>query len=651
MQIPTDVSGKPSALSYEMTGIIKVSDAIKKAQAYLLNQQHPDGYWVGELEADVSVSAGFIPLMIYMTGKVQENRQKKIIQYVKSKQCADGGWSTFFGGPGDLNVSIQAYFALKLSGISSSEPFMQKARDFILDQGGVSQANVFTKTWLALFGQYEWRGTPSIPPEIILLPNWFYFHIYEFASWSRETIMALVVVLTQKPVCHIPESSRIDELFLEPPDERDYRLGKIERIWSWRSFFIFLDSFFKIWERLPFHPVRKFAMRRVERWIINHQEADGSWGGIMLPWVYSLFALKSLGYELDHPVIKAGLQGLEDFIIEDENTFRLQPAVSPIWDTAWAVLALRESGLPPDHPALKKASDWMLSQEIKVPGDWSVKNPNTRPGGWAFEFENDLYPDLDDSALVPRALIKTKLPDSQEIEKQAAISRCIDWVLEMQSRDGGWAAFDRDNNKKFLTYVPFADFMSPLDPTCPDVTAHVIELLVDLEMRNESFYQAVSYLKGAQEEDGAWYGRWGVNYLYGTGLTLAALSAAGEDPNQKYIVKAFRWLNSVQNPDGGWGETCQTYSDPTQRGKGPSTASQTAWVLIGMSAIGQAASSSVRDGIEFLLQTQQKDGSWEEPDYTGTGFPKVFYLRYDLYRIYFPLISLARYRDVTGNSI
>jgi squalene-hopene/tetraprenyl-beta-curcumene cyclase len=617
--------------------------ALKATQDYLLDIQHPEGYWIGELEADVSVTAGYIPIMHFMLGQIDPVRQQKVINFVKRKQNKDGSWSTYFDGPGDLDVSAQAYFALKLGRVSAQEPFMVKAREFILAQGGLNRAHVITKIWLALFGQFDWRGTPTVPPEIILLPNWFYVNIYEFASWSRATIMALTIILTHKPICSVPEYAQIPELYVEPEGKRVLPLGQADTIISWPNFFLKLDAFFKVWEKLPFKPGRIRALREVEKWIIDRQEADGSWGGIMLPWVYSLFALKSLGYPLDNPAIARGLAGLEEFIIEDSDTLRLQPAVSPVWDTAWTAVALQESGLPADHPALIHAGNWMISKEIRSGGDWQVQNPHSEPGGWAFEFENNNYPDLDDTALVPRALIDTQLSDKASQDKKQAISRALQWILNMQSRDGGWAAFDRDNDKEILAYHPFAEFISPLDPTCPDVTAHVIELLAKLGEGGSAINAALEYLKGAQESDGAWNGRWGVNYLYGTGLVLAALDAAGEDPKQSHIQKAVSWLKSRQNPDGGWGETCMSYEDLTRRYSGPSTASQTAWVLIGLISSGELSSQSVKNGIEYLLRTQNRDGTWDEQLYTGTGFPKVFYLWYELYRIYFPLIALSRY--------
>lgn len=621
-----------------------VEPAIKKTQAYLLSLQSQDGYWVGELEADASVAAGYIPLMYFLTGRVDPERQRKVVNYVKSKQRADGSWGTYDNGPGDLNVTIQNYFAFKLAGVSPEETFMQQAREFVLAQGGITKANVLTKIWLALFGQFNWRGTPTMPPEITLLPNWFYLNIYEFSSWSRATVVALMVILTKKPVCRIPEFAQVPELYAEPEGNRDYSLGKIGKSFSRKNFFLWLDQLFKAWEKLPVKPGRRLALRRTEKWIMEHQEADGSWGGIMLPWVYSLIALKSLGHPLDHQVIAKGLMGLEGFIIEDSTTLRLQPATSPVWDTAWATIALCESGLSADHPSLVRAAHWLLKEEIRVGGDWQVKNPKIEAGCWAFEFENDLYPDIDDTAVVPRALLRVQLPRKDEVRKNKAIERGLRWVVSMQSNDGGWAAFDRNNNKEILAHIPFADFMTPLDPTSPDVTAHAIELLGELNKDGASLKSAFNYIRKKQKADGAWYGRWGVNYIYGTGLVLAGLQAAGEDMTQSYVSQAVGWLESHQNQDGGWGETCHTYEDPLCRGVSPSTASQTAWALLGLIAAGEQASPVVQKGINYLVTTQKDDGSWQEDAFTGTGFPGAFYLRYDLYRIYFPLIALARYK-------
>jgi len=617
--------------------------AIHQAQNYLLRWQHPSGYWVGMLEADASVTAGYIPLMVYLFGWVDPERKRKAITYVLDQQNPDGSWSTHYAGPGDLDVSIQCYFGLKLGGVSADNPTLQRGREFILSRGGLTQANVFTKIWLAVFGAYDYRGVPSIPPEIIYFSEKAFFNIYEFASWSRETLMALIILLACKPVCQIPEKARVDELYCEAPGKARRRLAPIGNPFSWRGFFALADRLLKIYESFPIHPGRANALRRVEAWIVEHQEADGSWGGILLPWIYSLYALKGLGYPLDHPVFAKGIEGFEDFLLEDERTLRFQPATSPVWDTAWTVFALRESGLPADHRSLMKAGEWLLQKEIRMAGDWHVKNPGIPPGGWSFEFVNDWYPDLDDSALVPRALLRTGLSGEAVLARSAAVKRAVDWVLGMQSKDGGWGAFDRDNDLQPLTQVPFADFLSPLDPTCPDVTAHVLEFLAEVQQGESARQKGIAYIKKVQQEDGCWYGRWGVNYLYGTSLVLSGLAAASEDMHQPYIRRAVEWLLAHQNADGGWGESCLTYSDPSLRGQGASTASQTGWVLNGLLAAGEKDHPSISQGVAYLLATQKQDGDWEEPFFTGTGFPRVFYLRYDLYRVYFPLIALARY--------
>ncbi len=622
--------------------------AISLARDHLLGLQAPAGYWVGELEADASVTAGYIPLMHFMTGKVDPAKRDKAVRFILSKQIADGSWPSYAGGPGDLNVTAQVYFALKLAGLAAEEPLMTRARQFILSKGGLTATNTLTRIFLAIFGQYDWRGTPSVPVELMLLPRRSPFNIYDFASWSRATIVALMIILDRRPVCPVPPSAGVEELFVEPPGRLRYRVGKADQLLGWESFFYRLDIALKTAGKLPVKPGHRAALRRAERWVIDHQESDGSWGGIMLPWVYSLIALKSLGHTLDSPIIQKGLSGLTGFVSEDDQTLRLQPATSPVWDTAWAVIALRESGLPSDHPALVKAARWLLDQEVQGGGDWQMKNHRTRPGAWAFEFDNDIYPDIDDTAVVPRALLRVKLSESEERRKTEAIRRGLAWAVDMQGSNGGWAAFDRNNNKRFLEHVPFADFMTPLDPTSPDVTAHVIDLLGEMNERGDALNRALVYLRREQEPDGAWYGRWGVNYIYGTGLVLASLRPLHNETLAGNISRAAGWLKSTQHEDGGWGESCGTYDDPRARAAGPSTASQTAWALLGLIGAGEPDAPQAKSGIDFLTRTQRPDGSWQEDLYTGTGFPRAFYLHYDLYRIYFPLLALAQYRQAVG---
>jgi squalene-hopene/tetraprenyl-beta-curcumene cyclase len=616
-------------------------DSTNRVSTHLLGLQHSAGYWVGELEADSSVTAGYIPLLYFMTGEVAPEKQQKVVRFVLEKQLPNGLWSSYAGGPGNLNVSVQNYFALKLAGISADELYMQKARQSINGLGGLFRINTLTKIWLALFGQYDWKKTPAVPVELMLLPDRGIFSIYDFASWSRATIVALMVILAKRPVCPVPESASVAELndvaeSMKPHPEREWMFG-------WEGFFLNLDQLLKAAGRLPVKPGKANALHKAEEWIVSRQEADGSWGGIMLPWAYSLMALKSLGYGLDHPVIRKGLKGLNGFIVETKDSMRLQPATSPVWDTAWAMIALRESGLSANNDSLAKAASWLLDREVRRAGDWRVKNRKVSPGGWAFEFENDVYPDIDDTAVVPRALLGID-PGSDKDRFAGAIDRALNWSVRMQCNNGGWAAFDRNNNKRFLEKVPFADFMTPLDPTSPDVTAHVLELLGRVGGNLESITKALAYLRREQDADGSWYGRWGVNYVYGTGLVLVGLRAVGEDMSQEYVRRAAQWLESHQNDDGGWGESCATYDDSKLRGIGTSTASQTAWAVIGLHAAAAGISRAVERGIKYLVDTQRPDGSWTEDNYTGTGFPRAFYLRYDLYRIYFPLLALSLYR-------
>ncbi len=645
MMMETGILKQPAELE------LALQRSMRAAQDALLRRQHPEGYWAGPLEADVSVGAGYLPLMLFLTGRIPSSRGGKIARHILSKQLPDGSWASHFSGPGDLNVSVQAYFSLKLAGVAAGHSAMQAARSFIRRSGGIEAVNTITRIWLALFGQVSWEAVPSIPPELILLPAWLPVSIYEFASWSRATIVALMAIVSLRPVCAVPAGAALDDIAIggKPPMGE----GKHRQILGWESFFLRLDRLLKAWERTRFQPLRRKALRRIEEWILERQERDGSWGGILLPWVYSLIALKSLGRPAEDPAILKGIRGLDGFFTEEEGGLWLQPATSPVWDTAWSVIGLRESGLPADHPALQRAAVWLLRQEVRQDGDWKVKNPRTRPGCWAFEFVNRFYPDLDDTAVVPRALLRVRLPEEAERNKREAIRRAASWIRAMQCRDGGWAAFDRNNNRRILAHIPYGDFITPLDPPSPDVTAHVLEFLSELGKGGRAMASGLRYLRRQQEPDGAWFGRWGVNYLYGTGLSLAALAAAaGEGGQEGCLQKATSWLEACQNPDGGWGESCRSYDEPRLRGRGPSTASQTSWALLGLNACVGAASSSLRQsvartrclqrGVEFLLSTQQPDGEWQEREYTGTGFPRAFYLRYDLYRLYFPLLALAR---------
>jgi squalene-hopene/tetraprenyl-beta-curcumene cyclase len=630
----------------------KIDTCIEGAQEYLLSRQHKDGYWIGLLEADVTVVTDFIPLM-RIFGIRDQDREKKAIQYALRRQNEDGSWSLFYGGRGSLDAAIRTYFGLKLCGIPPHREYMKKAKRFILDNGGIEAANTYTKIILALFGQYSWKGIPEIPPEIIYLPRWSYINIYDFASWTRATIMAFSIILSLKPVYRLGEDEMILDLYRDQAHVKKPVAFKASGPGSLGNIFITLNTAFKMWDRLPdnLKVGRAAAMKKVEKWILEHQEDDGSWGGIILPWLFSLIALKYLGYENDHPVMKKGLSGLDDFIMEDSRDFVLQPATSPVWDTAWAIIALRNSGVAADDPSLAKAAGWLLEKQVLEEGDWKVKNPGSQPGGWSFEFENRFYPDVDDTAKVSLAL--DLVDTGRKRQKQEAMAKAMDWVIDMQNRDGSWAAFDRDNNKRLLRDIPFADFITPLDLGSPDITGHVLYVMGELDLagrqNGRSISKALDYLKKSQRRDGSWYGRWGVTFIYGTSKVLQALEALyrkGYPLNgfKRPIERSLGWLKSIQNEDGGWGEDCRSFDTDSYCPLGESTASQTAWAMLGLIGTGNNH-SEVKKAADYLARTQRVDGSWKEDHYTGGGFPGTFYLRYELYKDYFPLMALGKYRS------
>ena len=637
-------SGLPSDDSGE-----RLDAGIAKAADVLLKLQRQDGYWWAELESNCSIHAEYL-LMTHFLGVPDPARWQKIVTYLRSKQLSDGGWPVWHGGPGDLSITVEAYFAMKLAGVPLDDPAMTQARTLILKKGGAGNTRVFTKMWLALFGQWDWRGTPSLPPEIMLLPDRSPFAIYAFASWARATIVACAVLLTLKPTCMVPASARIDELYPDGRAKARHSYRRPAPLLSWRSALAGVETITKTLERVPVKPLRKRALARAEQWIVARQEADGSWGGIQPPWVYSLMALKTLGYSLDHPVMRKGIAGFGTFSREDAVTWRMDPCVSPVWDTCLAVLALQDAGLSPAHAALSAASTWLVDKQVlDKGGDWQVKAPGLLPGGWPFEFHNNTYPDIDDTAMVLIAL-KTQAATSggkPAARLDAAIERGAAWMAGMQSRNGGWGSFDKDNTRRFVGHIPFCDFGEVLDPPTEDVTAHVVEALARLGYTQAypTLRRGVEYLKTTQQTDGSWFGRWGVNYVYGLGAVLPALHAAGEAMDQPYIGRAVAWLATHQNEDGGWGEVCESYLDPTLAGKGPSTASQTAWALLALIAAKQSDSDATKRGVQYLLMGQETSGTWQEPTFTGTGFPGAFMLNYHLYRLYWPLMALGRYRQ------
>jgi len=616
--------------------------ALERATERLLALQHENGWWQGELQTNVTMDAEDLLLREFL-GVRTEEQTRQSASWIRSQQRPDGTWANFYGGPGDLSTTIESYAALRLAGDPPDGAHMRAAATFILDGGGIERSRVFTRLWLALFGMWPWEDLPVLPPEMIFLPHWFPLNIYDFACWARQTIVALTVVSAFRPVR--PTSFTLDELKTGLPPE------PIEPLRTWAGRFQRLDQALHAYQRRPLTPLRRAALRRAGKWILERQEADGGWGGIQPPWVYSLIALDLLGYPPDHPALRAGLEGLEGFTITQGDQRRLEACQSPVWDTALALIALRDAGLPGDHPALLRAADWVLGEEIRVRGDWAVRRPKLPPGGWAFEFANDNYPDIDDTAEVVLALRRVAHPDSsgppdlpEPEHLDAAIARGAAWTIGMRSRNGAWGAFDADNTSQLPLELPFCDFGAVTDPPSADVTAHVVEMLAELGMGSAAVTRGgIDWLLREQEADGSWFGRWGANHLYGTGAVVPALVAAGMKPSHPAIVRAVRWLEQVQQPNGGWGEDLRSYDDPSWRARGEPTASQTAWALLALLAAGRHGSRAVERGVAWLAATQRPDGSWDEPQFTGTGFPGDFYINYHLYRIVFPVMALGRY--------
>lgn len=634
-----------------------IDDAIRRSQAWFLNQQQAEGYWVAELEADTTLTSEYLMLRRFLD-RVDPDREEKAVRYLKAMQLPDGGWPIYYGGPAEISASVKAYFALKLSGVTADEPLMVRARERILAMGGVVQANVFTKITLALFDQYDWEGVPHMPVEIMLLPKRFYFSIYAISYWSRAVLIPLLIVFAHRPVCKIPREQGIEELYPMPRGEiRYWKFPPFNKDQQWftpHNFFVALDAMLKLYDRMPLRMLREKALQKAATWMLEHLKGSGGLGAIYPAMANSIMALQCLGYDADDPLVVKALREIEELEVYDSvflggqrvSAVHLQPCFSPIWDTALLMNALIEAGLPQDHPALQKAGAYLLSTQTKTVGDWIISSPKAEPGGWYFQFENELYPDVDDSAVVLMALSKLKMP--QEAGLQESIRRGMQWVVAMQGSDGGWGAYDKDNNRIVFNYIPFADHRALLDPSTSDLAGRCLEMLGALgyDSMHSAAAPALAFLKKEQEQDGSWYGRWGVNYIYGTWSVLAGLRAIGEDLSAPYIRKAVSWLESKQNPDGGWGESCVSYGDAAHSGKGESTPAQTAWALMALMSAGVTDSFSVARGAQFLLRRQMKDGSWEEVRHTGTGFPGVFYLRYHWYCQYFPLWALAMYRNL-----
>ncbi len=600
----------------------------------LLRTQHADGWWKGELQANVTIDAEDVMLRQFL-GILTPAQTERTALWIRSQQRDDGTWATFTGGPGDLSTTVEAYAALRLAGDPPDAAHMEKAAAFVRDAGGLERARVFTHMWLALGGRWPWDAVPALPPEVILLPQWCPLNIYDFACWARQTIVALTVVAAHRPARPLP--FELTELRTGVPPLPGHSVRTIE------GQFELLDRVLHRYERHPLKWLRRRAINRALAWIRQRQEADGSWGGIQPPWVYSLLALHLEGYPLDHPTIQKGFAGLDTFTIDDDLGRRIECCQSPVWDTALAVIALADAGLPADHPALTRAADWMLGHEIRTAGDWAVRRPDLEPAGWAFEFENDNYADTDDTAIVGLALRRVQGPSVDD-----ACGRAMRWLEGMQSSGGGWGAFDADNTRELCRRLPFCDFGEVIDPPSADVTAHIVEYLAAEPGRDLGTLRAGrQWLVDQQEPDGSWFGRWGANHVYGTGAALTALHAAGAHCYDRPVRRAVLWLEQHQNADGGWGEDLRSYTDDRWRGRGESTASQTAWAVTGLLASGVNGDVCGR-GIRWLVENQRPDGTWDEPWFTGVGFPGDFYLNYHLYRQVFPVSALGRYLSWKG---
>ena len=640
-------------------GLDRVRAGLERSRDWLLGQQHDDGFWCGELEADVMLEADYI-FMHTLLGTGDAGKMQRAVNEILRHQNEDGGWSLYPGGASNINYGVKAYMALKLMGWSKDHPVLTRAREWVLAHGGVVECNTFTKIYLCSLGQYDYDAVPAIPPEIVLFPNWFYFNIYEISSWSRGILVPLSIIYAKKPFKKLAPEQGIEELFVGGRANADLRLHwDKRRPASWRNFFLACDRLFHLAERVHIRPLRKAALRKAEAWMLERFEKSDGLGAIYPAMLNSIVALRVLGRSADDPQMIRAMDEFEKLGIDcpegEPNyptpTFRMQPCFPPVWDTAQAVFALGEAGVPKDDPRMLKAADWLLSKEVRHKGDWAEKVRNVEPGGWYFEFNNEFYPDVDDTGQVLLALNCVRNP--RERYQHEVCQRALTWIWAMQCRNGGWAAFDKDNTKSIFQAIPFADHNAMLDPPTVDITGRMLEMLALYGFTREDVRveRAVQFILSEQEPDGSWFGRWGVNYLYGTFLVLRGLEAIGFWNHEPAVQQAAEWIRMVQNSDGGWGESCLTYDDPSQRGIGASTPSQTAWAVLGLLAAGDTRSDSVAKGVRWLIERQHEDGSWDElmpgrngeSFYTGTGFPRVFYLGYHLYKQYFPLLALTTY--------
>jgi squalene-hopene/tetraprenyl-beta-curcumene cyclase len=654
--------------------ITMVDASIAEALQWLETRQSPEGFWSGILESNVCIDSEWL-LAMHLLGIETDAKKPGLVRSILESQRPDGAWQTYYDAPqGDINATVEAYAALRAQGLSPASEPLEKARAWILGHGGLRTIRVFTRYWLAMIGEWPWDKTPNIPPEIIFLPRWFPFNIYNFASWARATILPLSILSARRTVRPLPSGCRLDELFPLGRDAADYDLHPNGEADGWQRLFKLLDRVMHCYQRLGCTPGREIAVRVCLEWIIKHQDADGAWGGIQPPWIYSLLALHGEGYLLSHPILRSGLEALDrHWSYKWRGGIRIQASESPVWDTLLVLTAMQDCGRGYENSgAMQLAVSWILSRQIKAPGDWQKAVQSVQPGGWAFQRGNCGYPDVDDTAVALSVLARLRpvYPDRDGLEE--AISLALSWVCAMQCKNGGWAAFDKDNDKAILTKIPFCDFGEALDPPSVDVTAHVIEAFghIGFEMHHPVVRRGVDFIRKEQESDGSWFGRWGVNFIYGTSAVLQALAAVNEDMNAGYVRRAAAWIADHQNPDGGWGESCASYMDAAWAGKGASTPSQTAWAVMALLAVNSTDYRHVIEGGVDYLTARQRDGTWDEPQFTGTGFPgygvgarvdlkrkdlrrqlhqgaelsRGFMLNYGLYRQYFPLMALGRAR-------
>jgi squalene-hopene/tetraprenyl-beta-curcumene cyclase len=625
------------------------------ARDWLFGSQAAAGYWCERLEGDTTVESYWI-LILASLGRADDERVRVLANAIRERTLPEGGWAQYPSGPAELSVSCTSYFALKLAGDEADDPAMRRSRDVIVTLGGAERANTYTKYYLALFGQYPWSSVPAIPPEMMLFPERGPFSIYDMSSWSRTIFVPLSIVYAHRPIRALPPERGVQELFAEPESgkvlrprgwvQRAVSIARQPRAERWRRFFLEVDRLLKHYEpRASLLPLRRWGTERATEWMIERLRGSEGLSAILPAMANSIMALHCLGYDADHPVLREQLAHLDALLIEDEaGALHMQPCLSPVWDTLQSCQALIHAGTAPDHPALSRAASWLLDKQCRAPGDWARK-VSASPGGWFFENQNEHYPDVDDTCMALMVLRRARAQGAA-LEQEKAIERGLAWMLAMQNEDGGWASFDRGNDKEWLSFVPFADHNAMIDPSTADITARVLEclsLFPGFGTAHPLCRRALDFLRKEQESDGSWYGRWGVNHVYGTWQVLRGLAAIGEDMDQPWVRRAVRWLLDHQNPDGGWGESIRSYDDASQRGRGASTPSQTAWAVMGLIAARHAEHQAVRHGIHYLLDRQDARGTWAQEPWTGTGFPRVFYLNYHGYRHYFPLMALGQY--------